>query len=153
MRIVHIVRSERSFAAWRGFASGDAEADAYAVRLFEREGHQFALAQSFAKNFGLYGERVGCLNIVCQDKDEKARVESQLKLVIRPMYSSPPLAGARIVAEVRRSTRRRHGDTTRHVSLRRPPRGRCSATRSSRLRGAPTARRWRTASFRCARHR
>ena len=50
------------------------------MRLFEREGHQFALAQSFAKNFGLYGERVGCLNMVCKDADEKARVESQVRL-------------------------------------------------------------------------
>jgi aspartate aminotransferase len=28
------------------------------------------LAQSFAKNFGLYGERVGSLSIVCKDKEE-----------------------------------------------------------------------------------
>ena len=33
-------------------------------------------------------------------QDEAARVESQLKLIIRPMYSNPPLGGARIVEAV-----------------------------------------------------
>ena len=41
--------------AYQGFASGDMEGDAYAIRLFVEEGHQICLAQSFAKNFGLYG--------------------------------------------------------------------------------------------------
>ena len=57
-------------------------------------------AQSFAKNFGLYGERVGLLSLVCASAEEAERLESQLKLVIRPMYSNPPIHGARIVAEV-----------------------------------------------------
>merc|ERR1719291_146296 len=87
-------------SAYQGFASGDAEKDAFALRFFESEGHKFALAQSFAKNFGLYGERVGVLSILCADTDEAKRVESQLKLLVRPMYSSPPLAGARIVREI-----------------------------------------------------
>ena len=58
------------------------------------------MAQSFAKNFGLYGERAGALSIVCADLEEKARVESQLKIVIRPMYSNPPIHGARIVSTI-----------------------------------------------------
>jgi len=87
-------------SAYQGFASGDAEADAFSVRQFVTDGHSFALAQSFAKNFGLYGERVGLLSLVCADADEAARVDSQLKLVIRPMYSNPPIHGARIVSAV-----------------------------------------------------
>ena len=86
--------------AYQGFASGDAEADAYAIRLFLDRGHSLLLAQSFAKNFGLYGERVGTLSVACKDADEAARVLSQLKLIIRPMYSSPPIHGALIVSEV-----------------------------------------------------
>lgn len=58
------------------------------------------LAQSFAKNFGLYGERTGTLSIVCADAEQRERVMSQLKLVIRPMYSSPPLHGSSIVRTV-----------------------------------------------------
>lgn len=86
--------------AYQGFASGDAEADAYAIRLFLEDGHSLLLAQSFAKNFGLYGERVGTLSVACADADAAQRVLSQLKLIIRPMYSSPPIHGALIVKEV-----------------------------------------------------
>ena len=87
-------------SAYQGFASGDAEADAYAMRLFVDEGVPFALAQSFAKNFGLYGERVGVLSMVCGDSAEAARVLSQLKIIVRAMYSNPPIHGARIVSAV-----------------------------------------------------
>jgi aspartate/tyrosine/aromatic aminotransferase len=58
------------------------------------------LAQSFAKNMGLYGERAGCLHIVCTSAEEAKRVESQMKGVIRPMYSSPPKHGAAIAAQI-----------------------------------------------------
>lgn len=37
---------------------------------------------------GLYGERVGSLSIICADAEEKKRVDSQLKIIIRPMYSN-----------------------------------------------------------------
>ena len=86
--------------AYQGFASGDAEADAFAIRKFLADGHSMLLAQSFAKNFGLYGERVGTLSVVCADKPQAGRVLSQLKRIIRPMYSSPPIHGALIVNEV-----------------------------------------------------
>ena len=82
--------------AYQGFASGNTTNDAFAVRHFVQEGHQVALSQSFAKNMGLYGERVGAFSLVTADPEEKVRVESQLKIVIRPMYSNPPLHGARI---------------------------------------------------------
>ena len=87
-------------SAYQGFASGDAEADAFAMRHFESEGVPFALAQSFAKNFGLYGERVGVLSMVCADSDEASRLLSQLKIIVRAMYSNPPIHGARIVSAV-----------------------------------------------------
>lgn len=34
---------------------GDTDRDAFGVRHFVKEGIQFALAQSYAKNMGLYG--------------------------------------------------------------------------------------------------
>lgn len=37
------------------FFAGDLTKDAFAVRLFIKENHQIALAQSYAKNMGLYG--------------------------------------------------------------------------------------------------
>lgn len=58
------------------------------------------LAQSFAKNFGLYGERVGTLSVVCGDEDQKERILSELKLIVRAMYSSPPRHGSSIVKTI-----------------------------------------------------
>merc|ERR1711976_1156787 len=59
--------------------------------------HKVLLAQSFAKNMGLYGERVGAFTVMANDKEEAARIESQLKIIIRPIYSNPPFGGARLV--------------------------------------------------------
>ena len=59
--------------AYQGFASGDLDEDAYAVRLFANAGINMLLAQSFAKNFGLYGERIGCLSILTQKRRRKNR--------------------------------------------------------------------------------
>jgi len=86
--------------AYQGFASGDVDRDAFALRHFIADGHNVLLSQSFAKNMGLYGERVGAFTVVCADGDEAARVESQIKILIRPMYSNPPRHGARIATEV-----------------------------------------------------
>ncbi|CAF4264982.1 unnamed protein product, partial [Rotaria magnacalcarata] len=74
--------------------------DAFAVRKFVEDKHNLILAQSYAKNMGLYGERVGALTAVCEDKDEVERVMSQIKILIRPMYSNPPVHGARIAAKI-----------------------------------------------------
>lgn len=87
-------------SAYQGFASGDAEADAFALRYFVNQGNNVMLAQSFAKNFGLYGERCGTLSFVTNSVDEKDRVLSQVKRIIRPMYSSPPIHGSSIVRTV-----------------------------------------------------
>ena len=86
--------------AYQGFASGDVDDDAFALRHFVSKGHNVVLAQSFAKNFGLYGERAGAFTVVCNDAEEASRVESQIKILIRPMYSNPPFGGARIVNEI-----------------------------------------------------
>ncbi|KAF3832590.1 hypothetical protein F7725_026255 [Dissostichus mawsoni] len=86
--------------AYQGFASGDIDRDAWAVRYFVEQGHNILLSQSFAKNMGLYGERVGGFTVVCKDAEEAKRVESQLKILIRPIYSNPPMNGARIAATI-----------------------------------------------------
>lgn len=49
---------------------------------------------------GLYGERVGAFSIVCADAAEKKRVDSQVKILVRPLYSNPPVHGARIASEI-----------------------------------------------------
>lgn len=46
------------------------------------------------------GERAGAFTLICEDKDEAARVMSQVKILIRPMYSNPPIYGARIASRI-----------------------------------------------------
>ncbi|EAT84981.2 hypothetical protein SNOG_07515 [Parastagonospora nodorum SN15] len=86
--------------AYQGFASGDTNKDAFALRHFIKEGLYPVLCQSFAKNMGLYGERVGAFSVVCESADEKKRVDSQIKILVRPLYSNPPVHGARIASEI-----------------------------------------------------
>jgi aspartate aminotransferase len=86
--------------AYQGFASGDTDRDAFALRYFISEGHTPILAQSFAKNMGLYGERVGAFSVVTTSAEEKKRVDSQIKILVRPLYSNPPIHGARIASTV-----------------------------------------------------
>lgn len=86
--------------AYQGFASGDPARDAKAIRIFLEDGHLIGLAQSYAKNMGLYGQRVGCLSLLCEDEKQAVAVKSQLQRIARPMYSNPPLHGALIVSTV-----------------------------------------------------
>ncbi|KKA26107.1 hypothetical protein TD95_003124 [Thielaviopsis punctulata] len=90
--------------AYQGFASGDVVRDAWAVSHFIEQGFDLIVAQSFAKNFGLYGERAGCFHTVASpasfaaDSAVATRVASQLAILQRSEISNPPLYGARIVA-------------------------------------------------------
>lgn len=43
-------------SAYQGFASGDLDNDAWAVRYFVSRGFECFCSQSFAKNFGLYSK-------------------------------------------------------------------------------------------------
>ncbi|KAI1909488.1 aspartate transaminase aat1 [Ophidiomyces ophidiicola] len=86
--------------AYQGFASGDINRDAFALRHFVQQGQPVVLSQSFAKNMGLYGERVGAFSVVCESAEEKQRVDSQIKILVRPLYSNPPIHGARIASTI-----------------------------------------------------
>jgi aromatic-amino-acid transaminase len=85
--------------AYQGFGDGIAQ-DGAVVQQFLASGVDFLVSTSFSKSFSLYGERVGALSVVCKSRDEAARVLSQLKIVIRSNYSTPPTYGAQIVAHV-----------------------------------------------------
>ncbi|XP_052876426.1 aspartate aminotransferase, mitochondrial-like isoform X1 [Gossypium arboreum] len=86
--------------AYQGFASGDVERDAQAIRIFLEDGHSIGCAQSFAKNMGLYGHRVGCLSILCNDKIQAVAIKSQLKQISNTMYGSPPIHGISLVSKI-----------------------------------------------------
>lgn len=85
-------------SAYQGFASGDLDRDATAVRYFVSSGVPMLVCQSFAKNAGLYGERVGALHIILPNKETGGRVRSQLSVLQRSEISNPPSYGARVVA-------------------------------------------------------
>jgi len=84
--------------AYQGFASGDLDRDAWAVRYFVERGVPMLVCQSFAKNAGLYGERVGALHIIAPTEQAADRVKSQLSVLQRSEISNPPSYGARIVS-------------------------------------------------------
>jgi aromatic-amino-acid transaminase len=85
--------------AYQGFGLGIKE-DGAAVQTFMAQDTALFVATSFSKSFSLYGERVGALSVVCASAEERARVLSQLKIVIRTNYSNPPTFGAQVVATV-----------------------------------------------------
>ncbi len=85
--------------AYQGFGDGINE-DGSVVQQFVASGLDFFVSTSFSKSFSLYGERVGALSVVCSNKDDAARVLSQLKIAIRTNYSSPPTHGAQVVTLV-----------------------------------------------------
>ncbi|KHL57609.1 aromatic amino acid transaminase [Xanthomonas cannabis] len=86
--------------AYQGFDRG-IEADAYAVRLLAAEGiDSYVVASSYSKSFSLYGERVGALSVVSATAAEAKAVQSQVKRIIRTIYSSPSTHGAALVAGV-----------------------------------------------------
>jgi aromatic-amino-acid transaminase len=85
--------------AYQGFGAGIAE-DGAVIGKFVASGLNFLVSTSFSKSFSLYGERVGALSVLCQDKEEAGRVLSQLKIVIRANYSNPPTHGGQVVATV-----------------------------------------------------
>lgn len=86
--------------AYQGFASGDLDNDIKSFRYFVSRGFETLCCQSFAKNFGLYNQRVGNLAIVVNDAGRIEPIKSQLALIVRPTYSNPPAAGAKIVGKV-----------------------------------------------------
>ncbi|KAL3447311.1 pyridoxal phosphate-dependent transferase [Aspergillus insuetus] len=100
-----IVKERRLFplfdAAYLGFNSGDYDKDAWAVRYFVLElGLEAAICLSFAKNMGLYGERVGALILGTPDEKSAANTQSVLESLQRSVISNPPAFGARTAETV-----------------------------------------------------
>ena len=95
-------------SAYQGFATGDLARDAFAIRLGMQKlaKHPTAamyVCQSFAKNVGMYGERVGCFHLVLPNQGHETNlkvqsaVKSQIAKILRTEVSNPPSYGAKIV--------------------------------------------------------
>ena len=102
-QVIEVVKANNLVAfldmAYQGFGHGIAE-DGAVIGKFVAAGLNIFVSTSFSKSFSLYGERVGALSVVANDKEEAARVLSQLKIVIRTNYSNPPTHGGAVVAKV-----------------------------------------------------
>ncbi|VVE02282.1 aromatic amino acid aminotransferase [Pandoraea horticolens] len=85
--------------AYQGFGSG-IDADAFVIRELARQSVPAFVANSFSKNFSLYGERCGGLSVICESAEAADRVLGQLTSAVRSNYSNPPTHGAKIVAKV-----------------------------------------------------
>lgn len=94
-------------SAYPGFATGDVDGDAWTVRysveqlILNTEAESshpgLCIAQSFSKNFGLYGERVGAVHLVVPRHLSSQGAKSELMSLARSVYSNPPRFGASIV--------------------------------------------------------
>lgn len=107
-KIANVIKSKKHFpffdTAYQGFASGDLAQDGWAIRYFVDQGFELCVAQSYAKNFGLYGERAGCFHFVTSPSPDAestiGRIASQLAILQRSEISNPPAYGARIASTV-----------------------------------------------------
>ncbi|MBV6286517.1 amino acid aminotransferase [Pseudomonas aegrilactucae] len=85
--------------AYQGFGEG-LEQDAWAVRLFADALPELLITSSCSKNFGLYRERTGALLVCADSADRLQDVRSQLALLARNLWSTPPDHGAAVVATI-----------------------------------------------------
>ncbi len=85
--------------AYQGFPRGLDE-DAEGLRLFTEKCDEILVASSFSKNFGIYGERTGAFTLVAGSAEVAATVFSQVKSIIRVIYSNPPKHGSAMVATI-----------------------------------------------------
>ena len=85
--------------AYQGFANG-IEEDAYGLRAFAKRNPELLVASSYSKNFGMYNERVGAFTVVAESEETANRAFSQVKAIIRTIYSNPPSHGGNTVAMV-----------------------------------------------------
>ena len=65
-------------SAYMGLVSGSIFKDAYPIRMFAEDKHNFFAIQSFSKNLGLYGERLGMVHCVASDKTEALHQAQEL---------------------------------------------------------------------------
>lgn len=83
--------------AYQGFGDG-LEEDRAGMLAVLGQVEEALVASSFSKNMGLYAERTGALSVVAAGGAEAAL--SQVKRIVRTIYSNAVLHGASIVREV-----------------------------------------------------
>lgn len=92
--------------AYQGLANG-LEQDAVGLRTFAANHKELLVASSFSKNFGLYNERVGAFTLVAENEQIAATALTQVKTIVRTLYSNPASHGANTVSIVLRDEKLR----------------------------------------------
>jgi aspartate/tyrosine/aromatic aminotransferase len=93
--------------AYLGLGAG-IEHDRFSIMLLNQRCHPSLVCTSYSKNFGLYGERVGCLFVLAKDINETAVAYNIIKSIIRTSYSSPPTFGSRIISTILENVHLKH---------------------------------------------
>jgi aspartate/tyrosine/aromatic aminotransferase len=86
--------------AYLGFASGNIIKDNAVLRIINNKDYPVFVCSSYAKNFGLYSERVGNLFFRGHNDKETKMIEDILRIIIRKSYSSPPSNGSNIISYI-----------------------------------------------------
>lgn len=106
-KIIQIIKERNIFpvidCAYQGFGQGLQE-DIAPLKLLMEQVDQFFLCYSCAKNFGLYGERVGAFIAFDKRGRNLEYLGQNARYAIRANYSTPPIHGGRIVKTILQST-------------------------------------------------
>jgi len=86
--------------AYLGFGSGDTTQDSGILRIINNQDYPVLVCSSYAKNFGLYSERVGNLFFRGYNKEDSESINDILRTIIRKIYSNPPSNGSNIVKTI-----------------------------------------------------
>ena len=102
--IVEIAKSRRFLVlmdtAYQGFVSGDLMKDGLPVRLMAENKVPLMVAQSYAKNMGLYGHRTGCFSVVCENEETARKMTDFFGQRNRNIFSNPPRFGSDIAKTI-----------------------------------------------------
>ncbi len=89
--------------AYQGFGAGVDE-DAFSLRTFAQAFDELLVCSSFSKNFGIYNERTGAISLIGKNAEQARTAFSQVRTLIRAIYSNPPAHGIQVVQGILSST-------------------------------------------------
>ena len=101
-KIINILKQKKHIAyfdsAYIGLVTGDNNLDSLPIRELENYNIPYIVSTSYAKNFGLYGQRIGSLFYNFNDKEFNTILNQYITKFIRSTYSNPPRAGAEMAS-------------------------------------------------------